>query len=244
VFYIGVDSNLYFFGWFSTWSFRLNLIHLDHSFTPILMCACVPSFHSSEKKTRWCAVIPLLHATRLPSLISTFRYLSFYIVELCRVVPPFCFVFIKLYLFRFFLHRFQKQHKYFEYLVPNNSLCCPIWQEDMNYHIAQMADPVKRDKATMAFTKASSASKKKAPGLSLKAREHAFSSPSELASQYYEPGVVYTFDYFDSFFRADCFHLDLKVGQCNINLYFTQWQQINKHPSRFLLSSASCFCCQ
>lgn len=97
----------------------------------------------------------------------------------------------------------------------------------MNYHIIQMSDSTKRDRATAAFARAASASKKKAPGLSLKAREHAFSSSCELASQFYEPGVVYTFDYFDSFFRADCFHLDLKVcpGSVNGVLYgFSNWR--------------------
>jgi hypothetical protein len=85
----------------------------------------------------------------------------------------------------------------------------------MAHHVAQMADVSKRAKARAAFARAASSTQNlnKQASASLKAREKAFGDRGrELAAQFYDPNVVYTFDYFDSFFRADCFHLDLKVG--------------------------------
>ena len=59
-------------------------------------------------------------------------------------------------------------------------------------------------------TKAAARARKRAGEAGAKAREKAFSGPA-LGEQFFEPGRVYTFDYYDSFFRADKFSLDLKV---------------------------------
>ena len=57
---------------------------------------------------------------------------------------------------------------------------------------------------------------RKANDEAAKARQKAFGTHEALSSQYYEPGIIYTFDYFDSFFRPDSFTIDLAVKKLNV----------------------------